>query len=121
MKILILYVEPTIWYMLQQVLELEEYADIRTRNSSEAVRDIEESTDSYLLLTDNLHVNPEVREALAVLRDNSDLRQRLWVVNLAVWSESAWITDGLIDEHLAMPFTVDQVLSIVEAHATPPT
>lgn len=116
MKVLILYFEPVIGHMLKEVLELEGYTVICTQNASEAIRAIEDSSDYYLLITDNLQVNPKVREALAVLRDRPELRQRVWIVGMAVFNNPAWVTDGLIDEHMPMPFTVEQLLRVVEAH-----
>lgn len=118
MKVLIVYVDPGIRHMLQQVLEVEGHTVICTRRGAEVIRAIEESDDSYLLFTDNLHVNPSVREALAILRDKPALRQRVWVVNVAVRSDPAWIADALIDEHLPMPFSVEQLFRLVEAHAS---
>ena len=101
-------------------MEIDDYTSIATRSFAEALSIIENSSDSYLLFTDNLQVNPEVRNALASLRDRPELRQRVWIVGLAVFNNTAWITDGLIDEYLPMPFTVDQLFDIVEAHASDP-
>lgn len=120
MKILILYFEPAIGHMLKGILELEGYTVIFTQNASKATRVIEDSSDYYLLFTDNLHVNLDVRDALASLHDRQEIRQRVWVVNLAVWSDAAWMSDGLIDEHMPMPFTVEQLLRVVEAHMVLP-
>ena len=50
--------------MLKGVLELEGYTVILTQNASKATRAIEDSSDSYLLMTDNFHLNLDVREAL---------------------------------------------------------
>lgn len=117
MNILIVYFEPVIGHMLHEVLELEGHTVTMTQSVSEAMRALEESSDPFLLFTDNLHVNPEVRVRLAVLHDRPDLRDRVWVVNEAVWSDPVWTAAGLIDEHLRMPYTVEQLLDLIDAHA----
>ncbi len=122
MKILILYFEPSVRQMLQMVLEIEDYTVIATQSASEAVDAIENTSDSYLLFADNFHLNPEAQQAFTVLHDRPDLRIRVKIVGVSATSQGArqWITDNLIDEHLEVPFNLDQVLHIVEAHASDP-
>lgn len=120
MKILILYFEPSILRLLQFVLKAEGYPFTATPDASEAIQTIEDSADSYLILTDNLQVNREVREALAALKDRPSLRSRLWIVSLTVFDVPTWMREGLIDEHMPMPFSADQVWNLIEAHVGPP-
>lgn len=120
MRVLFLYFETTIRYPVQAVLEIEDYIVIATRQATEVIHIIEESNDSYVLLTDNFGVNPEAIEALAVLRQRPELRQRVRVIGISGRSDVAstpWMTDGLMDAHLPLPYTYDQLLDIVKANS----
>lgn len=117
MQILILSFEPSIMHILQMVLEAEDYTVVVTRSATEAVRIIEDSSDSFVLFTDNYHVNEEGQRAFTLLRDRPELRHRVWIVGMtAMRDDSTSMAAGLMDEHLSMPFTVEQVIRIVEAH-----
>jgi DNA-binding response OmpR family regulator len=117
MQILILSFEPSIMHILQMVLEAEDYTVVVTRSATEAVRIIEDSSDSFVLFTDNYHVNEEGQRAFTLLRDRPELRHRVWIVGMtAMRDDSASIVAGLMDEHLPMPFTYEQLRCIVEAH-----
>lgn len=123
MSIVILEFEPTIQQMLQMILEVEGYTVTSSQAAAEAMRAIEAAGESCVLFADNFHVNPEAQQAFTMLRDRPQLRQRVWVVGMVVFPEPArqLIANGLMDEHLGMPFTVDQVLAIVTAHTSRPS
>ncbi len=120
MKILILFYESSIGHILQMVLEAEEYTVTTTQHATEVIRAIEESNDSYLLFADNFHLNPEAQQAFTDLHDRPDLRRRVKIVGVSAMREGVrpWITENLIDDHLAMPFSQDDIVHIVEAHTT---
>lgn len=86
MRVLFLYFENTIRYSVQAILELEDYIVIATRQATEVIRVIEDSDNSYVLLTDNFSVNPEAFEALTVLRQRPELRHRV-KGNRHIWPE----------------------------------
>lgn len=119
MKILILYFEPSNRQFLQLCLEGDGYTSIAMQSAAEVVQTIEDSSDYFLLFTDNYHVNPEAHEAFTTLRARPELRQRVWIVGLTALDVLArqLQADGLMDEHLPLPFTLDQVLDTVEARA----
>lgn len=77
MQILLLSFEPSIMHMLRLVLELEGYTVLVTRSAAEAVRIIDGDTNSFLLFTDNYHVNQEGQQVFTMLHDRPELRYRV--------------------------------------------
>ncbi len=122
MNILILYYDPSVGHLLQMVLEAEEYTVTATRNATEAIHAIEDSSDSYLLFADNFYLNPEAQQAFTMLHNRPDLRRRVTIVGVSAMSEGARqrLANNMIDDHLALPFNVDQLLRVVEAHTSDP-
>ncbi len=110
MSILMLYLEGSIQRLLQPSLEAEGYTVMATQSANETLRAIEDNSDIDMLLADNFRVNPEAQQAFALLSQHPVLRQRVLVVGLsAITTPDAqqWITDGLIDIHVPLPFTLD--------------
>jgi predicted xylose isomerase-like sugar epimerase len=118
MNILNLYFEPSIGKMLQCTLEVEGYTVQSIRSAAEAVQIIESSSDSFLLLADNFHLNPEAQQTLTALTHRSELRKRVNIIGVSAMrlGASQWSTDNLIDDHLELPFTETRLLGIIEAY-----
>ena len=91
------------------------------QHATEAIRAIEDTSDSYLLFGDNFHLNPEAQQAFTELHDRPDLRRRVTIVGVSAMSEGARqrLANNLID-HLALPFSSDDIVHIVEAHTSDP-
>jgi CheY-like chemotaxis protein len=118
MKILILYFEPSVMKMLEACLTAEGYSVTSTADASEAIKAIEDTSDSYLLIADNFHLSPGAQQAFTTLHNRPDLRNRVKIVGVSAMSQGAyeWIADNRIDDHLTMPFSLDHLLDVVRAH-----
>lgn len=123
MRVLFLYLEESVRHMVQLVLEAEGYTIVATRSAAEAIRIIEDSTNQYVLLTDNFSVNSESLGALTTLCQHPELRQRVTVIGVSARSDvmsTSWMTGRLLDDHLMMPYTYDQLLAIIERYTGGP-
>jgi hypothetical protein len=89
MNFLILYYELSIGRLLQMVLEAEESIVTTTQHAAEAIRAIEDTSDSYLLVADNFYLNPEAQQAFTMLHNCPDLRSRVTIVGVSAMSEGA--------------------------------
>lgn len=123
MNILIVYCEPTIMQLLQTVLELEGYMVVITQSAAEAVHTIEDNNDIVVLFADNIIFNRAAHEAIAILRDRPDVRQRVKTIAIDITTNHHVIQEQLHDvmaDFLPMPFTPDPLLHIVEKHTKRP-
>lgn len=124
LNILILNFEPSNAQILEFTLELEGYTVMVTQSAAETLRIIESSSDVFVLLADNYHVNPEARQAFTMLHQRAEVRSRVTIIGLAALPafESVAIhmkAVGLMDDHLCMPYTIEQLIRIVESHDKP--
>lgn len=122
MNIIILSFEPNLGDMLQLILEAEGYPCVFTASADDVIRAIEGASGPTLLLADNFHLSPEAQQAFTAFRDHPELRSRVTIVGLSGMIEGArqWMTDNVIDDHVALPFTLERLLHIIEAHAGRP-
>ena len=120
MRIVVLWFDPDIEQMLREVLELEGYAVVATRDAGEAVRALDEEEGDGLLLADNVLMNPAAREALARLAVTPALRGRVRVIGIGS-RDTLRMSKGQVDMdgYVAMPFTVAALLATVEANVAP--
>lgn len=117
MNITMLYQNDSIKRLVTEVLGWEDYTVTSTPDPAEALRVIEESAEPCLILTDNLKVNPVAHEALARLRANPELRKWVRVIGIDVDSVRQMELDlGILDDIIAMPFTVTTLLDSIEAN-----
>lgn len=116
-NILLFWFDPSIRWILQEILPLEGYAVMATHDPAELLRVIEQSAEPCLILTDNLKVNPAGVEALRRLRANPELGKRVRVIGFDIDSvrelELSW---GILDDFVAMGVRDLTLPDTIEAH-----
>lgn len=121
MNILILYLEPNLQQMVQEVLEREGYTVTAVQQASEAIHILEEYSDApFLLLADNIHMNAQALEFLQMLAERPELRRRVRVIAETAVTNLDHLRDvsgNLIDDFLMLPFSVDQLIACIETNA----
>ncbi len=119
MNVLILFYEVSMKGLLQSIVESEEHTVRATPFASEALQAIAEtiaSGEPTLLLADNFHLNPEATDAFTLLREQPPLRRHIKIIGVsAVGGPSKWIVNDLIDDHLSLPFSSDQLIALLDA------
>lgn len=123
MKVLHLYLADSIMQLIREFLREEGYTVTVTRQAAEALRIIEEGVDRdghYVFIADNFTLNRESVEALKMLHDRPEARQRTRIIGITAMAGQGpieWVSGGMIDEFMRMPFTPAQLIDRVEANA----
>ena len=111
-RIMLLWLEPTIMAMLDEVLRLEGYRITATQSARRALDRIQRTTRPYVVLMDNFYHSPEMRAFAAEVFATPELHQRVRIIGLAVQYDAHQIA---LDAFIAMPFSVDELLDSIAA------
>ncbi len=115
--VLFLAYETSIGRLVTEVLPEEGYSALLIHTEAEASSLLEDNESYYIVLMDNLHVQPEGRRFLTQLRQNPSLRARVKTVSMAACAND-WLRQDfgdVLDAYLGLPFTLDQLLKTLES------
>jgi DNA-binding NtrC family response regulator len=100
---------------------LDGYTITSTKNADETIRILEEYSDeSFLLFADNTIFNAEAMRVFAMVRSSPAVRRRVRIIGWNGLRDLDYLqerADGMLDDFLPMPFTLDQLLSCIASNA----
>ena len=119
--ILLPYGEDSVMPLIQEILREEGYAASIPRSAAEAVYRIECSDNYYVLFANCFTLNTEAIEMFTMLREHPHVRSRVRNIGFseAMSDRSArqWLSSGLIDDYLFIPFSLMELLWKVRRNA----
>jgi CheY-like chemotaxis protein len=115
--ILFLYFDPSLPRMVSEVLNLEGYAVVEVTTMAQAVAALRWLPGNGIVLFDNLQLHVEGQQFLEMLRHEPDFRARLRTICMAAevnCTRARQEYGDVLDDYLLMPFTVTQLLNVLE-------
>jgi DNA-binding NtrC family response regulator len=119
MVVLICAFDQSLRRPLQAVLEMEGYTVTVVQRAADAIRYLERSASSFLLLADNIALNTAAEAVFRTLGERRVLRKRVRVIVVDVSARQAAIESrfhGIIDDFLLLPFDMEHVLGCIESN-----
>ena len=115
--VLIVDDDPAIRKMLVEVLALEGYPTETAVNGQEALNILARSAPRVILLDLKMPV-VDGREVVAQLEASADARAKHKVILISAWASLEEASDLVVDGKLVKPFTVGQLISVLEPLAS---